>query len=538
MCIRDRSRPAVDPDLDWWREARFGMFIHWGPVSLSGTELSWSRGGERRGVGGTGEVPVDIYDNLYKRFNPTEFNADEWVALAQAAGMKYLVFTTRHHDGFSLFDTQFSDYKVTSPECPFRRDVVKELADACHRAGLRLGFYYSQPDWHHPDYRTENHPRFLKYLHGQVRELCTNYGKLDILWFDGLRGTAEDWDAHNLLQMARQLQPGILINDRCGLPADFATPEQRIGRFCNDRPWESCITLGQQWSWKPDDQIKSLSECINLLVRCAGGDGNLLLNVGPMPDGRIEPRQADRLREIGQWLRRHGATIYGTRGGPYRPDRWGACTNRGSTVYLHVLDGTRQTLELPALPVKIISSRMLTGGDVEVTQNAERLQIILGKPADPEQIDRIVVLELERPAAEVAPLSGRLPSRSLARGRPATASNVYRGMPEFGPDKAFDDDHDTRWATDDGTHAAWLQVDLGSPQAIGQAVICEEYAPRVQKFELQYQDGPGWKTLAAGERIGSELRLSFAPVTAQVVRLNILSSTEGPTLSEFEILPP
>jgi len=532
------ARPQAGPDLEWWREARFGMFIHWGPVSLNGTEVSWSRGGERRGTGGTGEVPVEVYDNLYKRFNPTEFNADEWVALAQAAGMKYLVFTTRHHDGFSLFDSRFSDYKITSPECPFGRDVVKELADACHRAGLRLGFYYSQPDWRHPDYRTPHHDRFLKYLHNQVRELCTNYGRLDILWFDGLGGSADDWDATNLLAMVRQLQPGILINDRCGLPADFATPEQRIGRFCNDRPWESCITLGEQWSWKPDDQIKSLSECVHLLVRCAGGDGNLLLNVGPMPDGRIEPRQAERLREVGEWLRRYGATIYGTRGGPYRPDRWGACTSRGSTAYLHVLDRTVQTLELPPLPAKVVNSRCLTGGDVKVSQSDARLAIAFDRPGEPDAIDRIVVLELERAAAEITPLPGRLPSRSLARGRAASASNVFRGMPEFGPDKAFDDDYDTRWATDFGTHAAWLQVDLGSPQTIGQAVVCEECGPRVQRFELQYLDGQDWKTFARGQQIGTELRLGFAPVTAQVVRLNVLSATEGPTLSEFELLPP
>ena len=532
------AAPPAGPNADWWRAARFGLFVHWGPVSLNGTEIGWSRGGERRGTGGTGEVPVEVYDNFYKRFNPTAFDADEWVAVAREAGTKYLVFTTRHHDGFSMFDSQFTDYKITSPDCPFRRDVVKELAAACHRAGLHLGLYYSQPDWHHPDYRTPNHARYLKYLHSQVRELCTNYGKVDVLWFDGLGGTAADWDAENLLRVARQLQPGILINDRCGLPADFATPEQEVGRFRNDRPWESCITIGQQWAWKPDDELKSLRECVHTLVRCAGGDGNLLLNVGPMPDGRIEPRQVERLRQIGQWLKRCGTTIYDTRGGPYKPDRWGACTSRGSTVYLHVLDSAVETLDLPPLPKKIVASRASTGEPVRVSQTEAGLQVALGKPCAAEDLDRIIVLELDGPAAEMPVLPGRRASRSLALGRPATASNVFEAQAAFGPDKAFDDDEGTRWATDYGTHAAWLQVDLGTPQSIGQAILCEEYGRRVQEFELQVQDGEAWRTFARGKEIGPELRVTFSPVTARIVRLNILSATEGPTLSEFELLPP
>jgi hypothetical protein len=174
---------ARDADVQAWRELKFGLFVHWGPVSLQGTEIGWSRAGERRGTGGTGTVPVEVYDNLYRQFDPTEFDAERWVRVAQDAGMCYLVFTTKHHDGFSMFDSQLTDYKVTNS--PFGRDVVKELADACHRAGLKLGFYYSPPDWHHPDYRTANHARYIAYLHGQVRELCTNYGTVGILCSTG-----------------------------------------------------------------------------------------------------------------------------------------------------------------------------------------------------------------------------------------------------------------------------------------------------------------------------------------------------------------
>ncbi len=323
---------AKPEDMAWWRAVRFGLFIHWVPVSLKGTEIGWSRGGERRGRRGRGPIPVEVYDNLYKRFNPTEFDAPEWVEIAKAAGMKYLVFTTKHHDGFCMFDTKLSDYKITSPESPFRRDVTAEIAEACRDAGIRIFWYYSQPDWHHPDYRTKTHGRYIQYLHGQLRELCTNYGKVDMIWFDGLGGKPSDWDSRRLFKMIRALQPQVLINNRAGLPGDFDTPEQRVGRFQTDRPWESCITICRQWAWKPNDRMKPLKQCIATLVRCAGGDGNLLLNVGPMPTGEIEPRQVARLKEIGSWLDRCVQSIYATRGGPFRPASWGAATCKGKTV--------------------------------------------------------------------------------------------------------------------------------------------------------------------------------------------------------------
>lgn len=385
--------------LSWWRDARFGLFVHWGPVSLKGTEIGWSRGGERRGTGGQkGEIPVEVYDNLYKEFNPTKFNARQWVALAQAAGMRYLVFTTRHHDGFSMFDSQLTDYKIT--RSPLGRDVLKELADACHEAGLRLGFYYSPPDWHHPDYRAERHARFVEYLHGQVRELCSGYGALDILWFDGLGGTASDWGSLALLRRIRSLQPDILINNRAGLPADFDTPEQTIGAFQRERPWESCITIGTQWSWKPNDEIKSLRDCVRTLVQCSGGDGNLLLNVGPMPTGEIEPRQADRLREVGVWLQQYGKTLYGTRGGPYMPGPWGACTCKGNSIYLHLFDPPAQALTFAPLSAKITSYRVLTGGAATVVQSKESLQVAIAE-SDRDSIDTIVELCVTEEATEL-----------------------------------------------------------------------------------------------------------------------------------------
>jgi alpha-L-fucosidase len=521
-----------------WRRLKFGLFVHWGPVSLKGTEIGWSRGGERRGhrtQSNPSGIPVEVYDNLYKEFNPVEFDAREWVETAKAAGMRYMVFTTKHHDGFSMFDSRLTDYKITSRDSPFGRDVVGELADACHEGGLWWGIYYSPPDWHHPDYRTERHAKYVEFLHGQIRELLTNYGRVDIMWFDGLGGTAEDWDSKRLFRMIRTLQPEIIINNRGGLPGDYDTPEQRIGRMQVDRPWETCMTICRQWAWKPDDQMKSLEECIQTLVKVVGGDGNLLFNVGPMPDGRIEPRQVERLKQMGQWLARYGESIYDTRGGPFPRGAWGASTHKGNTIYLHLLNDAVDPVVLPPIEKKILEARVLTGGAAAVKQSDEMIEVAVPRQ-DRHQIDTIVVLQLDGPAAEANP--GRLASGAVSTGKPASASNVYRNMADrYGPEKALDDDPDTRWATDYGTHEAWLEVDLGDPQTIDRAMIREAYAHRVEEFELQAQEGDAWKTFARGHRIGEECLIRFDPVTAEVVRLNILKATEGPTIWEFQLFP-
>lgn len=536
------ARPEA---LERWRRWRLGLFVHWGPVSLKGTEISWSRAGERRGhrTGrATSGIPIEEYDNLYKRFNPTKFDAEEWVRIARDAGMKYLVFTTKHHDGFVNFDSKLTDYKITSPESPFRRDIVRELADACHRVGFGFGCYYSPPDWHHPDYRVKGrHSRYIAYLHGQIRELCSNYGKVDILWFDGLGGRAEDWDARRLFKEIRALQPDIVLNNRCGLPGDFSTPEQRIGAFDRQRPWETCMTICRQWSWKPGDSLKSLKQIVDALVRVAGGDGNLLLNVGPMPDGRIEPRQVQRLRDLGQWMKQYGCTLYATRGGPYKPGRWGASTCRDNHVFLHVLDWQgSDTLKLPALPegARILRAQVVSGGTVRLEAPPRELWVTVPR-ADQQEPDTVVDFTLDRPAFALPALSTARPSGSVARGKPARASNVYHNqVARYGPAKALDDDEETRWATDAGTHQAWLEVDLGKSIPIARVLLCEACGSRVRQFQLQAKDGDRWTTFASGTTLGERTELRFHPVTVRVVRLNILEATEGPTIWEFQLFGP
>ncbi|MHC4765370.1 MAG: alpha-L-fucosidase [Planctomycetota bacterium] len=422
-------RRIVDPEaerellfdhrLDWWRQARFGMFIHWGPVSLRGTEIGWSRGAG---------VPADEYDKLYHAFNPTLFDAEQWVATAKAAGMKYLVITAKHHDGFCLWDSKLTEYDIMAT--PFGRDVLAELSQECAGQGIRFCVYYSICDWHHPDYPTDSPggrgtkqspdmDRYACFMKGQLKELVEEYGPLGLVWFDG------EWEkpwtvdrGDDLYRFVKSLQPDIIVNNRVNKarhgmagttrqdianPGDYDTPEQQVGSFNRDRPWETCMTICRQWAWKPNDTMKSLKECIHALVRTVGGDGNFLFNVGPMPEGRIEPRQVERLREMGAWLDKYGESIYGTRGGPLTPGPFGVSTCRGSRVYLHILNWPEDDVLLPPLSRELKRVSVLTGGRATITEGPDGA--VLSLPAEQrDDIDTIIALDLDQPAETIPPI--------------------------------------------------------------------------------------------------------------------------------------
>jgi alpha-L-fucosidase len=550
----DTEPLSLKPDpaaMQRWQAMRFGMFIHWGPVSLKGTEIGWSRGKE---------VSVEEYDGLYRQFNPVKFNADEWARIAKDAGMRYVVFTTKHHDGFCMWATEFTDYNIM--RSPFGRDVVKELADACRKHGLLFCAYHSICDWWHPDYPlgspggksqkpSPDMDRYNQYLKNQLAELLQNYGPLGILWFDG--EWEKPWTVErgaDLYTFLRKLQPSLIINNRVSkaragmagtsepgqFAGDYDTPEQRVGKYQDTRPWETCMTICHQWAWKPEDKMKTLAECLHVLIRTAGGDGNLLFNIGPMPTGEIEGRQVERLKEMGAWLAKYGGTIYATRGGPFKPAKHVVSTRKGHTVYLHILAWPEETLKLPALPAKIVKSSVLTGGEATVKQTVDGIEIAVPK-SDRQAIDTIVTLELDRPAIEINAIDASLTGESLMTGKKAKASNVYRNDNRHGAAKAIDDDEHTRWATDASTGASWLEVDLGKPQTFDRAVIqeCVDYGARVKAFDLQYKDGDDWKTFHSGKAIGKDLEVKFAPVTARIVRLNITDAQGGPTIWEFHL---
>jgi alpha-L-fucosidase len=290
--------------LKWWREARFGMFIHWGLYSVYGRH-EWVM--ENEGI------PVAEYEQAAKHFNPEPNAARAWAKLAKKAGMKYMVLTTKHHEGFCLFDSKLTNY--TAPKSACGRDLVREYVDAARAEGMRVGFYYSLMDWHHPDgsvAATEEgaRRRFVDYIHGQVKELCTNYGKIDILWYDvNWPLKADGWEAIKLNTMVRKLQPDILINNRTGIPEDFTTPEQRIQ--ASIEPWESCMTMNDSWGYqKADDNWKSSKNIVRNLIRCTRDNGNYLLNIGPKPDGSIPSESVNILTEVGHWMDTHADLIH------------------------------------------------------------------------------------------------------------------------------------------------------------------------------------------------------------------------------------
>ena len=359
------------PDhMRWWLDARFGMFIHFGLYSLEGRG-EWIMFYEH--------IPAEEYRRLADRFHPEHFNAREWVAVAQDAGMRYLVITTRHHDGFCLFDSAVSDF--TAPKSAARRDLIAQFAEACHDLGMKLGFYYSLMDWRfpglvpsgtrHPD---EVYLPMVEQAHAQVRELMTGYGKVDVLWYDGCSPhDPKLWRSDELNAMARKLQPGIIINNRAGTPEDYGTPENVV--VAESRPWEACYTMNETWGYAEGDRNwKSVNQLLYLLASCVSQGGNLLLNVGPDGEGRFSREAVDRLREVGRWLRRNGDAIYGAGRSNVSAPSLGWGTARGNRAYLIVLRWPGSTLPFAWCDRNIVSARLLADGrPVAVRQEGDRV---------------------------------------------------------------------------------------------------------------------------------------------------------------------
>jgi len=388
--------------MKWFHEARFGIFVHWGLYSLLGRG-EWVMHVER--------IPADEYAKLARKFNPKKFDADAWAALAKEAGARYMVLTTRHHDGFCLFDSSASDF--TSVKSSAKRDFVAEYVEALRRAGLKIGFYYSLLDWRFPGYfDREAHPESAKALveqaHAQVKELMTNYGKIDILWYDGgwvpgLTGEqiADFWRAKELNATVRKLQPHILINNRSGIPEDLDTPEQHVTASAPGRGWESCMTMGDSCGWgyvHNNPNFKTVPQLIQHLVTAAAGEGNYLLNVGPKPDGTIRKEEVERLRAIGRWLSVNGESIYGSERCPFGAGMLGLTTAKGNNAYLHVFRWPKQgELSIPGIKNKIKSATVLsTRQQARIETGSNCRTFLKGLPKrPPDPYDTVVKLVLD-----------------------------------------------------------------------------------------------------------------------------------------------
>lgn len=424
---------------NWFLQDRFGLFIHWGLYAIP-ARGEWVMTAER--------MSKKDYQVYFDEFNPLNFDPKSWARAAKNAGMRYAVMTAKHHDGFCLFDSKLTDYKATNTKA--KRDFIKEYVDAFRAEGLKVGLYYSLIDWHHddyPHYGDRHHPmrdneaykdsehdfaNYLKYMHGQVKELCTNYGKIDILWFDFSYDHmfGERWQATELITMVRALQPDVIIDNRLeasgenagsirtGNPSfyagDFASPEQIIppegivDEKGNSIPWEACITMNNHWGYSATDKnFKSPKMIIRKLVECASKNGNLLLNVGPNAKGEIPRESLDTLRGIGEWMRQNGESIYSCGKAHLPKPEWGYYTQKGNTLYAHIFEGPIGPLGIQGLKGKAEKIRLLADkSELKPIQPwntkdfDDYIFINFGKPEHlthplPNEIDTVIQLALQ-----------------------------------------------------------------------------------------------------------------------------------------------
>ena len=525
-----------------WQDRRFGMFIHWGPISQMGKQLSHSRNSPSHRTGGNpykvAPIEPEVYDIQYKTFNPVNLDADDMMKMARAAGVQYIVFTAKHHAGFSMFDSAYTDYDIMA--APYGRDITKQLSDACHANGIQFGFYYSPRDWHHPDCDSDhNHPGYIQFYKNQMQELLGSYGPIHSIFFDGLG--PGDWGdtAAEVMTMIRSSQPDAMINDRGGAGADYYTPEHNISYINMHEPWEACHTTTGQWGYNPDVGVKDLPLLMEILLYTWGANGNMLLNIGPMGDGSVNPVERERFQQIAGWWKVHGETsIRDSRGGPYIPGPWGVATRKENKVYLHIFRwGDSGSLKFPVLDgLQLQSGRRLDGGNVSVKQEAGSYVVSI-PVSERNDISTTVELVLSGSVMHLQPVHRVAPLTPVAR---LVASHNNENLHTI-----IDADANTEWITeipagekDDGI---WVEARFDRP-----VVISSFSAPRKKSYMGGFQvalqvpaDDGAWDTLE-----GYDSRLKFTsmhfldkPVTTDRIRLFVSNSTVF-RMSEWELFSP
>jgi alpha-L-fucosidase len=569
--------PARPEAIDRFMAMRYGAFLHWGPATVLGKEISWTR---------QIETPAAEYDAQYKRFNPTDFDADAWVRMLKDAGFRYATFVTKHHDGFAMWNTATTDHSVM--HTPFGRDVLKEFAAACHRQGLALCLYYSIADVYQPDCigaryangldmgppgrslpdgQAPSFDRYVAYMKAQLTELSRNYGPVTAWWFDG--GWMPEWTTErgiDLLRTMRMLQPDTLTDQRVGgayngrvymptwFPADhdyvgdFAVLEVDMPRFNRDIPWEYTTPAnGRSYCWTPGPYLDP-TVWIDTFAKSACGDGNYLLGLTPSASGRFDPALVDKLAMSSAWIRRYGDCLFGTRGGPWRRTGVYGATCRGNRVFLQVFDATLTTVVLPPIAAHVIGCTMPNGGKAHVAQSAEGVTVTIAA-SDMESPVTIVALDLDRSAEALVPV-GEVPVNLDGKVR---SSNVDPALDALASDGSMA----TAWKADGQTKQPWLVYDLGKERMIARAILFEgAYEGELANIhhyviETRLAEDQPWKGLADARTWGFDTgmeedfytwpisvfhpELRFAPTQARHVRLKILKAVAPPVVHAFEL---
>jgi alpha-L-fucosidase len=540
-CNQTPPKVTVPEDrMQWWNDSKFGLFIHWGVYSVpAGFYQDKPVEGIGEWIMNRGKIPVVEYKKFASFFNPVKYDPEAWVKMAKNAGMKYIVITSKHHDGFALFDSKVTDWDVVDAT-PYGKDLLKPLAEACRKEGIKLGFYYSQAqDWNHPGgaasgghwdpVQDGNMDEYIdKIAVPQVREILSNYGDIAILWWD----TPVDMNPQRAAKFLPIIAeyPKLITNNRLGggIAGDTETPEQFIpSTGFPGRHWEVCMTMNDTWGYKKnDDNWKSTKDLIFKLSDIVSKGGNFLLNVGPTSEGEIPKASVERLGQVGQWMQVNSEAIYGTQASPFPYLPWGRATLKGNRLYLHVVSWpTDGTIKLPLMN-KVTKAWLLADPNTGIELKQGDMSVELKVPAQaPDSILSIIAVEFEgQPKVLPIPTQGKTPVASSVDTSTAIA-NLFDGNPK------------SSWKPRTGENKAWIEVDLGEEVLIGNFSVAEPWHPwndHGQEFVLQCKKDGRWMDVVKGKTNGCGHSQDFDPVKSQYFRLMITGSKgEVPVLNEW-----